>query len=163
MKSTFAIATGILTLLLIAAACEEGRPQPLPPAETPPPVTPLPPGVTPAPPNVCLPNPDPAAPAIQVIDAPQPGDAVTSPLQVRGQIIAFEATFQVTIFDAQGHPIVNAFGTAEAADVGVLAPFSLQVEFMVSEPTPACLWVYELSPRDGGVVNVGQVPILLLP
>jgi hypothetical protein len=113
--------------------------------------------------EVCAPNPDPASPEVQVIDQPSAGDTVTSPVTISGQVLAFEATYQVGIFDADGNPIVEAFDTADAIDVGVLAPFSIDVAFAVDAPTPACIWVYEASARDGGPVNVGQIPVTLAP
>ncbi len=113
--------------------------------------------------EVCMPNPDPASPRIQVIDQPSAGDTVTSPVTISGQVIAFEATYQVGIFDAGGNPIVETFGTADSIDVGVLSPFSIDVPFDVDAPTPACIWVYEASARDGSSINVGQIPVTLAP
>ncbi len=116
--------------------------------------------------SVCLPNPDPVAglpDVVQIIDQPLPFQSVTSPLTVSGQIIAFEGTFQVALFDAAGVPIVEAFGTSQASEIGQLGPFTIDIEFNVSAQTPACLWVYEESARDGSPIHVGQVPLVLLP
>lgn len=113
--------------------------------------------------DVCQPNPDPATPEFQVLDEPESGDTVASPLTVSGEILAFEASFLVTVFDADGDVIVEDFGTAEAAEVGELAPFFIEIPFAVDEMTPACVWVYERSARDGSIINVGQVPVLLSP
>ena len=114
-------------------------------------------------PKVCQPNPDPATPDFQVIDQPSEGDTVTSPVTISGKVLAFEATYQVGIFDAAGTPIVETFGTAQDGEIGQLAPFSIDVAFTVSEPTPACIWVYEESARDGSPVHVGQIPVTLAP
>jgi hypothetical protein len=124
---------------------------------------PGPAGTLTPPPNVCLPNPEPADAADQVIDQPLPFAFADSPLTVAGRIVAFEATYQIAIYDADGGPLAETFGTAGPAEVGDLAPFSIEVEFDVTEPVPACLWVYEESARDGSPVNVGQVPLLLVP
>jgi len=123
------------------------------------PVTLLPGGES----DVCQPNPDPATPEFQVIDQPSAGDIVTSPVTISGQVLAFEATYQIGIFDADGTPIVETFGTAEAVEVGELAPFSIDVTFEVDEPTPACIWVYEQSAMDGSPIHVGQIPVTLSP
>ena len=114
-------------------------------------------------PEVCQPNPDPATPEFQVIDQPSEGDTVTSPVTISGQVLAFEATYQIGIFDADGDPIVETFGTAEAVEIGELGPFSINVAFDVDEPTPACIWVYEQSARDGSSIHVGQIPVTLSP
>ena len=113
--------------------------------------------------EVCQPNPDAATPEFQVIDQPGAGDTVTSPVTISGQVLAFEATYQVGIFDAEGTPIVETFGTAEGGEIGQLAPFSIDVPFDVAERTPACIWVYEASAMDDRPVHVGQIPVLLSP
>ena len=114
-------------------------------------------------PEVCQPNPDPATPEFQVIDQPSAGDTVTSPVTISGQVLAFEATYQIGIFNAAGNPIVETFGTAGPGEAGVLAPFSIDVAFDVDEATPACIWVYEASARDGNPINVGQISVTLSP
>jgi hypothetical protein len=114
--------------------------------------------------EVCQPNPAPATPDFQVLDEPVEGDTVTSPVTISGQVLAFEGTYQVAILDVSGDPIVEPlFGTAEAGEIGQLAPFSIDVPFEVDEATPACIWVYELSARDGSQIHVGQIAVLLSP
>ncbi len=124
------------------------------------------PTATPAPtasatPRVCAANPDPAPPDVVAVVQPSPGDAVASPLKVAGKIAAFEATFRITIFDAAGQQIADQ--TAMSAEGQTLAPFSATVPFTVSARTPACLWVYERSARDGLPIHVVQVPLTLVP
>jgi hypothetical protein len=114
-------------------------------------------------PEVCQPNPDPATPEFQVIDQPSADDTVTSPVTISGQVLAFEATYQIGIFDADGNPIVETFGTAGPGEAGELAPFSIDVPFDVDEATPACIWVYGASAMDGSPINVGQIPVTLSP
>jgi hypothetical protein len=130
-------------------------------AHTPPPTQTLSPGQTPATPNVCRPNPDPAPPSIQVIDSPAPGSSVTSPVTITGAIAAFEATFKITIFQADGSIIADVTGMS--AQGQTLAPFSATVPFTVGARKPACLWVYERSARDGLPIHVVQVPLTLVP
>jgi hypothetical protein len=113
--------------------------------------------------NVCQPNPDPATPEFQVIDQPSVGDTVTSPVTISGQVNAFEATYQIGIFNAAGDPIVETFGTAGPGEIGELAPFSIDVPFDVDQPKPACIWVYEASAMDGSPIHVGQIPVTLTP
>ncbi len=113
--------------------------------------------------NVCQPNPDPATPEFQVIDQPSAGDTVTSPVTISGRVVAFEAVFQVTIFDADGNTLVDTFGMSQQTEVGELAPFSIDVLFDVDESALACIWVYEESAMDGSRINVGQIPVTLSP
>ncbi len=114
-------------------------------------------------PNVCLPNPDRATSEFQILEAPDSFSDVTSPVTVSGQVNAFEATYQVTIFDASGTPLAETFGTAQQPDMGVLGPFTSDLTFTVTESTPACIWVFEESARDGSPINIGQIPIVLVP
>jgi len=114
-------------------------------------------------PQVCQPNPDPATPEFQVIEEPSPGDTVTSPVTISGRIVANEATFHVTIYDAAGGTIADTSGMNEQTDVGQLAAFSIDVPFSVSDNTPACIWVFEASARDGSPTHVGQIPVTLSP
>lgn len=114
-------------------------------------------------PEVCQPNPDPGTPEFVVVDQPSSGDEVTSPVTISGRIVANEATFNVTIYDSAGDPLVDVTDMNEQTDVGQLAPFSLDVEFDVGEPTPACIWVYDASERDGSPTHVQQIPVTLSP
>jgi hypothetical protein len=111
--------------------------------------------------NVCAPNPDPATPDTNQVDTPTAGARVTSPVTVRGRILAFEAVFKVTIFGAAGNQIADARGMS--AEGTALSPFEVQVPFSVTAETPACMWVYAPSARDGSPSNVIQIPVTLLP
>lgn len=167
MSTKLLVALAFATIALLVA-CENGDEGQGTPGTTPgvtvsPQVqdeTPTPvetPAETPtAEPEVCQPNPDPATPEFQVIDQPSEGDTITSPVTISGQVLAFEGTYQVGIFDAAGDPIVETFGTAGPGEAGELAPFSRDVTFDVDEPTPACIWVYEASMMDGRPVHVGR-------
>jgi len=112
-------------------------------------------------PDVCLPNPDPATPDLLVVDEPNAGDTVTSPVTISGQVLAFEAQFNITIFDSAGTTLADVSGTS--AEGQILAPFSEDVSFSVTEETPACIWVYDVSEADGSPVQVGQIPVTLSP
>ncbi len=112
-------------------------------------------------PEVCQPNPDPATPEFQVIDRPSAGDTVTSPVTISGQVAAFEATFKITIYQADGSIIADVTGMSQEGQT--LSPFSEDVTFSVSVPKPACIWVYEASARDGSLIHVSQIPVMLSP
>lgn len=111
--------------------------------------------------DVCPENPDPATTDIVRVTAPRPGDQVSSPVMVTGEILAFEASFQVAVYDAEGNEIARHTGMS--ADGTTLSPFSEEVEFTVDEETPGCIRIFELSARDGSVINVVQIPVILQP
>jgi len=111
--------------------------------------------------DVCAENPDPATDDETQVAEPATGDEVSSPASVRGRIVAFEAVFKITTYDENGDVIAEQRSmTAEGTN---LAPFQEEISFTVTEETPACLWVYGESGRDGSPDNVVQVPVLLLP
>ena len=111
--------------------------------------------------TVCRDNPDPATDDVNQVDIPNAGDVVASPITVQGRVLAFEATFRITIFDAAGKTIADE--TAMSSEGQTLAPFQKDVAFSVTQETSACLWVYESSARDGSPIHVRQIPLVLLP
>ena len=117
---------------------------------------------TPSPaPSVCQTNPNPATSAQTVVNQPAPNALVTSPVTVSGQIAAFEAQFNIAIKDASGADITTQPGHSQQGQT--LSPFNESVAFTVATQTPACLWVFDLSAKDGSPVQVVQVPITLMP
>ena len=168
MKTFLAPLACLLVLLaLAAAACGDddnestSTPAPSATAHT---ATPTLPPSTPtqtAAANVCVTNPDPATPGMNHVTTPVAGDQISTPAQVQGQIAAFEATFKITIYDAQQNVIVDK--TAMSNEGQTLAPFSTTIDFTVTTPTPACMWVYEASARDGLPIHVVQIPVTLIP
>lgn len=124
-------------------------------------VSPLPSATPDALATVCGDNPDPATDDVNQVDIPNAGDEVASGFRVQGRILAFEATFRITIFDAAGNTIADE--TAMSSEGQTLAPFQQDVAFSVTQETPACLWVYESGARDGSPIHVRQIPLLLLP
>ncbi len=163
MKTSILFLAALAAIAILLGACGDddgGSASPTAP-HTPPPTQTLSTGQTPAPLNVCAPNPDPAQPDMVTVTQPLAGDAVASPLHVTGKIAAFEATFRITIFNAAGQQVADQ--VAMSAEGQTLAPFSATVPFTVSNPMPACLWVYENSARDGLPIHVVQVPLTLKP
>jgi hypothetical protein len=111
--------------------------------------------------NVCQVNPHPATAAQVVVNQPAPYGQFASPLTVRGEINAFEATFLIAVKDASGTNLASATGHSQQGQT--LSPFSQAVSFSVRTQTPACLWVYQLSAKDGSAQTIAQVPITLMP
>jgi len=150
-RTVIALGLALGALALLMAPCGDGTPG----------------GATPTPaPNVCGVNPAPNPTNLRPTDfgyrrveSPRPGDAVRSPLVVRGDANPFEGAYSVTVFDAAGRQITarNFF-----KDNGRLE-FTAEVPFAVASPAPACIWVHESSGRDGSPLNITQVPVLLLP
>ena len=156
----YGLLLAVMCAVVLVLACKNGDGVDITPGAT---VSPEPGEESPTPTaaaDVCQPNPDPASADVATVDSPQTGDSVTSPVTVSGQINAFEAQFNITIFDADGN-IVHV--TARSQEGQVLSPFSKDVFFSVTEDTPACVWVYDLSEADGSIIDVVQIPVTLEP
>jgi Immunoglobulin-like domain of bacterial spore germination len=154
--------------LILSAACGDGNEDtgPDPTATATSARTSTPAGTAPTPTSnglddVCADNPDPATDETTQVDEPLEDDQVTSPLAVRGRVAAFEATFKITLFDEDKNELADVTGMSSEGQT--LAPFEEEVVFSVTEETPACLWVYEGSARDGQPINVVQIPVILIP
>lgn len=109
----------------------------------------------------CPENPDPASPAVVVIDTPRPGDVVSSPLVIAGAAAAFEAVIQITVVDAKGNEIIDQSDLTEEGQT--LSRFDAAIAFVVEQETDACLQVYMYSLQDGSPTNIAQVPVVLTP
>ncbi len=117
--------------------------------------------VTPVLAGVCPPNPSPAPATIAVVNQPAPNALVTSPVTVTGLVAAFEATFLADIVDAQQNQLAFVVGMAQ--DGTSLSPFTVQLPFSVTAPTPACVRIYQQSAADGSYYRFVQVPVVLMP
>jgi hypothetical protein len=73
----------------------------------------------------------------------------------------FEQTLAVTITDIDSTVLVTQPVTIQA-DIGQAGPFSLSLDFYVATDRPGRISVYDISARDGGVVNLASVPVTLL-
>lgn len=109
-------------------------------------------------PTACAANPSPP-PNTMLVTSPVPGQRVTSPVRVSGEAAAFEAQIRLTLYAANGDILADVSGRTMEGQR--LSPFSVSVPFFVAQDTPACLWVYSNSARDGSPINVVQVPLIL--
>lgn len=100
-------------------------------------------------------------PAI-LVEAPAPGDTVSSPLEVRGSANTFEATFMLEVKPVQGKPLATDFVTATSGN-GTRGTFDKSLAFTADRERPGLVVVYERSAEDGSVVNRVEIPVTLTP
>ena len=96
-----------------------------------------------------------------VIAEPKPGAAISSPLLVTGEGMAFENQLGVQVLDEEGRLIGQtvAFITA---DIGQRGPFSAEIAF--TQPAAAQagrVVVFDTSPRDGSIITLNSVEVRL--
>ncbi len=105
-------------------------------------------------------------PAI-VVESPEPGASVSSPVTISGTASVFEGTVQLRILDADGEEVGSAFTTASAG-----APdrgnFSEDVEFSVNEAQDGVVRAFEqnvASPEESPERELFtvEVPVQLEP
>jgi len=97
-----------------------------------------------------------------IVDAPEDGATISSPVSISGQARVFEANVRITIFDAAGAVLVDTFTTAAEAGPA-LAPYSTAVSFTTTVEQQGCIRVFEESAMDGSPRNVVQVEVTLSP
>jgi len=96
-----------------------------------------------------------------LIESPLPGQTVSSPIDVRGSAIAFEATFQTEVVDASGAVLGKQTVTASE---GAPARGSFSVTVPVqAQPGPVRLIAYEDNQATGRRMHVVTVPLQLGP
>jgi germination protein M len=94
---------------------------------------------------------------------PQAGQRVRSPIVVSGTAVVYEASVAAALVDPSGRRLAEGFTTA-LAGAPERGTFQLTLSFPPpSSEMPATLWVYSHSPRDGSIINLVTVPLVLLP
>jgi germination protein M len=101
------------------------------------------------------------APAI-LVERPTPGEAVRSPLRLRGTANVFEAAFVVRLLDGAGRVLAERPAMATSG-TGTRGAFAVSVPFEVAAAGPGTLVAFEESARDGRPINRVEVPLRLRP
>jgi hypothetical protein len=94
-------------------------------------------------------------PAI-LVEAPVPGETVTSPLAVSGISNTFEANVRYAVNDPEGLILDEGFTTG---GTGRWAPFAFTSEFSTDRTGLGSVVVWEDSPDTGDQANVYEVPV----
>ena len=98
-----------------------------------------------------------------VIQSPQGGDRITSPVTVNGKARVFEATLELVVRDSLGRQLGMAVVTASEA-APAWGEFTAQTEFASpSREERGSIEAYNRSARDGSIENLVRVQVILLP
>ncbi len=100
-------------------------------------------------------------PAIWV-DRPAWGAGIGNPARVTGLANVFEAAFRIAILDASGAKLADVQAMASCG-TGCWGTFDVTVPYGVGAAQWGTLRVYELSAKDGSVVNQTDYPVWLTP
>ncbi len=97
-------------------------------------------------------------PAI-LVESPLPGDAVSSPIPVRGTANTFEATFEYELLDPSGKVLSSDFVTATSGS-GTRGTFDFTIPFEAPSGLGE-LVVFERSAADGSRIHQLEIPLQL--
>ena len=92
------------------------------------------------------------------VDTPARGATVRSPVTISGVADVFEGQFIVEVRTAGGR--VLAQGPGHAA-MGMYAPFSVHLTYKVGRTQAGSVVAYDRSAKDGSVIDLVTVPVLL--
>lgn len=111
--------------------------------------------------NHCLQSPNGGTGNITIADIPH-YDSVSSPVDFSGTANVFEATFLARLVSCDGIEISKVVVTADAAEVGVSAPYHASLTYGSSYAgTYGTIEAYDLSAKDGSIQDLIQVPVFL--
>jgi hypothetical protein len=96
------------------------------------------------------------------VTEPIRGTTVTSPVTITGTADVFEATVSIRILDETGNVIADTFTTATCG-TGCRGDYSERVKFTVDREQPGTIEVFEVSAKDGSMINVVRIPVTLVP
>ena len=97
-----------------------------------------------------------------VVEAPEAGRTVTSPVTVSGTANVFEANVSMRIVGPDNEVIAETFATATCG-TGCRGTYKKNIPFQVVEVTEGFIEVFESSAQDGSPLHVVRVPVVLSP
>jgi hypothetical protein len=96
------------------------------------------------------------------VDRPAWGGVLGNPARIVGVANVFEATFQVRIAAGDGRGVAETHVMATCG-TGCWGTFDATIPYSVSAAGWGTLQVFELSARDGSVINMTEYPVWLTP
>jgi hypothetical protein len=100
-------------------------------------------------------------PAI-LLEQPEIGDVITSPVTISGTANVFEATVSIRIIAGEGSLLADTSTTASCG-TGCRGQYSESVPFTVDHRQPGTIMVFESSAETGQPTNVVRIPVTLEP
>jgi spore germination protein GerM len=99
-----------------------------------------------------------------VLETPQNGATITSPVQVSGQVSVspFEATLRGRVYDAQGR-VLGEGPIMVAAEMGQPGSFSGSLTFHTGSGGAGKVELADISPKDGSMLASATVDVVLVP
>ena len=98
-----------------------------------------------------------------LVEEPTPGQAISSPVRIRGTANTFEATFVVRLLlNAAGAKAFEQPVTATSGN-GTRGTFDVSIPYKVSASGPGTLVAFESSAEDGSEIHRVEIPVNVTP
>jgi spore germination protein GerM len=97
-----------------------------------------------------------------IVEAPIPGQRVTSPVKISGNANVFEANVTIRIVSLDDEVVAETFTTATCG-TGCRGTYSKNVAFQIPEDIQGIIQVFESSAEDGRPLHMVSVPVVLAP
>jgi hypothetical protein len=96
------------------------------------------------------------------VTSPKAGATLSLPITVTGQERTFEQGVNWQVRDRSGTVLAEGYTTGHGLDMGVWGDYSFTIA-KLNKPAKGLLeiWVFEYSAKDGSIVNLVKVPIVL--
>lgn len=91
--------------------------------------------------------------------SPTAGQTVSSPIAVNGLERTFEQNVAWRLLDKDGNQVESGFTTGNAPDLGIFGPYSFTITTDIKGS--AEIWVFEYSAKDGEIINLVKVPVVI--
>lgn len=92
---------------------------------------------------------------------PTPNQEVDVPIEVTGKARVFENTFSYVLRDINGNKVYEDFAMTDAREAGQFGNFSVKIPVPINTSRNLVVEVFEYSAKDGSVINLVQVPVVL--
>jgi immunoglobulin-like protein involved in spore germination len=96
------------------------------------------------------------------VTQPARGATVTSPVTISGTADVFEAVVSIRILDEAHNPIADTVTMATCGS-GCRGDYSVDVAYSVDTEQRGVILVFEVSAKDGSMINVVRIPVTLVP
>jgi hypothetical protein len=94
-----------------------------------------------------------------LVESPLPGDAVRSPVRLRGTANVFEATVSIQVRDESGDVVLETFTTATSG-TGTRGTFATELS-LPDTSGKATIVAFEASAEDGRPLHAVEVPVTI--
>ena len=95
------------------------------------------------------------------VDTPTNGEQVSNPVHVTGEARTFESGVNWRLLDVDGNVLTEGYTTANAPDAGEFGLYEFWIVVPQVSDSHVTIQVFEYSAKDGSMINLVEVPVVL--